>query len=155
LVAALASIDVAARFHSAPKLEMVPETMPASPLEMMTTDERLFADYHGIGLTVGRYPMFFQQQRMNTLGVWRASELAGMRNGIVVRVAGCVIVRQRPGTAKGVSFLSIEDETGIFNVVVMPDIFDAYRLTIVRAAYVLVEGPVQNAASVIHVKVRR
>ena len=110
------------------------------------------ADYRGTGLTVGRHPMYFQRERMNTLGVKRASELAGVRNGIAVRVAGCVVVRQRPGTAKGVSFLSIEDETGIFNVVVMPDIFDRYRLTIVRAPYLLVEGPVQNYSGVIHVK---
>ena len=76
--------------------------------------------------------------------------MAGM-----VRVAGCVIVRQRPGTAKGIMFLSIEDETGIANAVVMPDMFAENRLTLVTESYLLVEGPVQNVDNVIHVLARR
>jgi error-prone DNA polymerase len=116
-----------------PLLEIVPETMPASPLIRMTIDERLSADYLGTGLTVGRHPMYFQRERMDALGVTAASGLAKTANGKIVRVAGCVIVRQRPETAKGVSFLSVEDETGIFNVVVMPEMFEQHRLVIVRS----------------------
>ena len=138
-----------------PLLEMVPETMPESPLAAMTVDERLMADYFGTGLTVGRHPMHFQRERMNALGVVPAKDLAGKRNGAIVRVAGCVIVRQRPGTANGVVFVSVEDETGIFNVIIMPDTFEANRLTIVRAPYLLFEGPLQKYEGVIHVQARR
>jgi error-prone DNA polymerase len=70
-----------------PLLEMVPETMPESPLAAMTVDERLMADYFGTGLTVGRHPMHFQRERMNALGVVPAKDLAGKRNGAIVRVA--------------------------------------------------------------------
>jgi error-prone DNA polymerase len=138
-----------------PLLETVPETQPESPLEAMTIDERLAADYYGTGLTVGRHPMHFQRQRMNALGVIPAKDLARTRNGAIVRVAGCVIVRQRPGTAKGIVFLSVEDETGIFNVIVMPEVFEGNRLTIVRSPYLLVEGPLQKYEGVIHVQARR
>jgi error-prone DNA polymerase len=138
-----------------PLLEMMPETQPESPLMQMTTDERLSADYYGTGLTVGRHPMHFQRDRMNAWGVTPAAELVNRRNGMFVRVAGCVIVRQRPGTAKGIVFLSVEDETGIFNVIVMPDIFETNRLTIVRSPYLLVEGPLQKYEGVIHVQARK
>jgi error-prone DNA polymerase len=121
----------------------------------MTADERLSADYYGTGLTVGRHPMHFQRDRINAWGVTSAAELVNRRNGILVRVAGCVIVRQRPGTAKGIVFLSVEDETGIFNVIVMPDVFEANRMTIVRSPYLLVEGPLQKYEGVIHVQARK
>ncbi len=92
---------------------------------------------------------------MNGMGVTPAAELVNRRNGTLVRVAGCVIVRQRPGTAKGIVFLSVEDETGIFNVIIMPDVFEANRLTIVRSPYLLVEGPLQKYEGVIHVQARK
>jgi len=138
-----------------PLLESVPETEPESPLTQMTTNERLSADYYGTGLTVGRHPMSFHRDRMTEMGVTPAASLVNRRNGMFVRVAGCVIVRQRPGTAKGIVFLSVEDETGIFNVIVMPDIFEANRLTIVRSPYLLVEGPLQKYEGVIHVQARK
>ena len=90
----------------------------------MTIAERLAADYSGTSLTIGRHPMYFRRAEMNELGVTPARDLARVRNGGLVRVAGSVIVRQRPGTAKGIMFLSMEDETGIFNIVVMPDLFE-------------------------------
>jgi error-prone DNA polymerase len=71
-----------------------------------------------------------------------------------VRVAGNVIVRQRPGTAKGIVFLSLEDETGIANVVVMPDVFDRQRAAILSYAWVMVEGEMQNVDRVVHVRAR-
>jgi len=134
-----------------PLLEHVPETAPEAPLEQMSVDERLAADYGGTGLTIGRHPMHFRRGEMNERGVTTARDLAKLWNGRSVKVAGCVIVRQRPGTAKGIAFLSMEDETGIFNVVVMPDLFDRYRLTIVREPYLLIEGKIQNVDGVIHV----
>jgi error-prone DNA polymerase len=138
-----------------PLLEEVPENAPEAPLERMSTLERLRADYHGTSLTIGRHPMHFHREEMTRRGVTTARDLASLRNGRLVKVAGCVIVRQRPGTAKGVVFVSMEDETGIFNVVVMPDVFDEYRLTIVREPYLLIAGKVQNVDGVIHVLARR
>ena len=121
----------------------------------MTIAERLSADYNGTGLTVGRHPMHFLRAEMNELGVTPAKDLAKVPNGGLVRVAGAVIVRQRPGTAKGIMFLSMEDETGIANVVVMPDMFDERRVTLVTEPYLLIEGKVQNVDNVIHVLARR
>jgi error-prone DNA polymerase len=136
-------------------LEEIPETSPEAPLRQMTTAERLAADYEGAGLTVGRHPMYYIRDAMNTAGVTSASDLCKVPNGGMVRIAGCVIVRQRPGTAKGIMFLSIEDETGIANAVVMPDMFAENRLILVSESYLLVEGPVQNVDHVIHVLARR
>jgi len=121
----------------------------------MTTPERLSADYNGTGLTVGRHPMHFLRAEMNELGVTPAKDLSKVPNGGLVLVAGAVIVRQRPGTAKGIMFLSMEDETGIANVVVMPDMFDERRVTLVTEPYLLIEGKVQNVDNVIHVLARR
>jgi error-prone DNA polymerase len=92
---------------------------------------------------------------MDALDVTPAAQLAGIRSGKPVRIAGKVIVRQRPGTAKGIVFLSIEDETAIANAVVMPDVFDANRLLIVSERRRLVEGPIQNVDNVIHVRAMR
>ncbi len=138
-----------------PLLEEVLENAPEDPLRRMTVAERLSADYNGTGLTIGRHPMHFLRAAMNELGVTPAKDLPKVPNGGLVRVAGAVIVRQRPGTAKGILFLSMEDETGIANVVVMPDMFEAYRLTLVTESYLLVEGKVQNVDNVIHVLARR
>jgi error-prone DNA polymerase len=138
-----------------PLLEQISENNPDAPLQQMTIPERLSADYNGTGLTIGRHPMHFLRAAMNELGVTPASDLPKVPNGGLVRVAGAVIVRQRPGTAKGIMFLSMEDETGIANVVVMPDLFDQRRITLVTEPYLLIEGKVQNVDNVIHVLARR
>ncbi len=126
-----------------------------SPLKPMTQDERLRADYHGTGMTVGRHPMAYRREEMNARGVSRAIDLRSMRNGSPVRVAGAVIVRQRPGTAKGFVFLSMEDETGIGNVIVTPDVFGENRLVLVNAAFLFIEGVLQNIDGVVSVKATR
>jgi error-prone DNA polymerase len=138
-----------------PLLEQVPENQLEAPLQQMTVAERLSADYNGTGLTIGRHPMHFLRAAMNDFGVTPAKDLPKVPNGGLVRVAGAVIVRQRPGTAKGIMFLSMEDETGIANVVVMPDLFDERRVTLVTEPYLLIEGKVQNVDNVIHVLARR
>jgi len=138
-----------------PLLEGVPENAPEAPLERMTTPERLHADFTRTGLTVGRHPMQYLRESMNELGVTPARDLAKVPNGGLVRAAGVVIVRQRPGTAKGIMFLSMEDETGISNIVVMPDMFEAHRVTLITEPYLLVEGKVQNVDNVIHVLAKR
>src|SRR5262249_47557321 len=104
-----------------------PETLALNPdpcpLRPMTESERLVADYAGTGLTVGRHPMALRRDELAMRGVLRAIDLRSERNGRRVRVAGMVITRQRPGTAKGFVFLTLEDETGIANIIVRPDLF--------------------------------
>jgi error-prone DNA polymerase len=126
-----------------------------SPLSPMTIEERVNADFRGTGLTIGRHPMAYRREELNKLGVKRAIDLREIRNGVWVRVAGWIIVRQRPGTAKGFLFLSMEDETGIANVIVTPDIFDRNRVVLVNQPLLLIEGPLQNQDNVIHVRARR
>jgi error-prone DNA polymerase len=126
-----------------------------SPLSPMTIEERVNADFRGTGLTIGKHPMAYRREELNKLGIKRAIDLRKIRNGVWVRVAGWVIVRQRPGTAKGFLFLSMEDETGIANVIVTPDIFDQNRAVLVSQPLLLIEGPLQNQDNVIHVRARR
>ena len=126
-----------------------------SPLSPMTIEERVNADFRGTGLTIGRHPMAYRREELNKLGIKRAIDLREIRNGVWVRVAGWIIVRQRPGTAKGFLFLSMEDETGIANVIVTPDIFDRNRVVLVNQPLLLIEGPLQNQDNVIHVRARR
>jgi len=99
--------------------------------------------------------MVYCRDAMKRRGVVRAADLAGIPNGRIVRIAGCVITRQRPGTAKGFVFLSIEDETGIANAIVTPDVFEKNRTVIVQAQFLFVEGRIQNIDNVIHVKAAR
>ena len=131
------------------------EDSRALPLEQMNVDERLAADYAGTGLTVGRHPMFYRRAELRRANVLSAAELHSCRDGEHVRAAGCVIARQRPGTAKGFIFISMEDETGIANVIVTPDIYERNRLTVTRGKFLLVEGALQNQDGVIHVKAAR
>jgi len=133
-----------------PLLEMQEET-GESPLAPMDTEERLWADYRGTGLTIGRHPMAHRRAKMNALGVTRAAELARMPNGRLVRIAGCVIVRQRPGTAKGVIFMTLEDETDIANIIVWRKIFAKNRRTVMSARFLAVRGRLQRAGLVVHV----
>ncbi|HKV46726.1 MAG TPA: error-prone DNA polymerase, partial [Candidatus Acidoferrales bacterium] len=90
-----------------------PKTQSDSPLEPMSTEERLIADFHGTGLTIGPHPLAYHRARLKKHRLRTAIELQSLRNGTPVRIAGSVVVRQRPGTAKGFVFLSMEDETGI------------------------------------------
>lgn len=138
-----------------PLLETLSAADKTSPLPPMTPAERLLADYETAGLTIGPHPMAYCRPALRALGVRRAAELKRLAHGRLVRVAGAVIVRQRPGTAKGFVFLSLEDETGIANVVVDPDTFERYRLVLVEAPFLLVEGVLQNVDGVISVKAAR
>jgi len=127
----------------------------ASPLNKMTTEERLAADYSGTGLTTGPHPMAYCRADLRGQGILSALELLDRATNQFVRVAGCVIARQRPGTAKGFVFLSLEDETGIANIIVTPDFFERERLTITRSRFLRIEGKLQNQDGVIHVKAER
>ena len=125
------------------------------PLSPMTPLERLAADYRITGLTIGAHPMRMHREQMNLLGIIPAADLARIPDGRRVRIAGAVICRQRPGTANGFVFLSLEDETGISNAIVMPDLFDTYKLTIVEEPFLLVEGILQNQRGSASVKAAR
>jgi error-prone DNA polymerase len=134
-----------------PLLEPQEET-GESPLAQMETEERLWADYRGTGLTVGRHPMAHRRAEMDALGVTRAAELPQLPNGRAVRIAGCVIVRQRPGTAKGFVFLSVEDESGIYNVIIDPKTFARCKLVVLIEHFLLIDGALQNVDGVVSVK---
>jgi error-prone DNA polymerase len=138
-----------------PLLEPLEEVGAGSPLMAMNTEERLWADYRGTGLTVGKHPMAHRREEMNALGVKRAIDLPRVRDGRVVRIAGSVIVRQRPGTANGFVFLSMEDETGIMNAIVTPDTFDRYKFEVLGEPFLIIDGVLQNLDGVISVKAAR
>src|SRR5229473_2964724 len=98
-----------------------------SPLAPMTRPERMDADFRGTGLTIGRHPVAYRRAELSELGASRAIDLQQLRDGSAVKVGGWVIVRQRPGTAKGFVFLTMEDETGVANIIITPQLFDKYR----------------------------
>ena len=125
------------------------------PLQPMNSSERLNSDFRGTHLTIGKHPMAFHRENLNALGVIPASQLKFVHNGRDVRIAGCVICRQRPGTAKGLLFLSLEDETGVSNAVVMPDVFDRERATILNNSYLVIDGEMQNIDGVFTVRAAR
>ena len=124
------------------------------PLAPMTPFERLDADYRGAGLTTGPHPMHYLRKPLDALGVLPAAKLEPHPNGKWVKVAGAVITRQRPGTAKGFVFLTLEDETGVSNVVVTPDKFQDNRVLVTSEPFLLVEGVLQKQDGVIHVRAK-
>lgn len=121
----------------------------------MNFEERLVADFHGTGLTVGPHPMAYRRDWLNAMGIRRAIELRDIPNGKRLRIGGCVITRQRPGTAKGFVFLSLEDETGVANAIVTPDLFHQNRLLLTSERFLAIEGILQNQDNVISVKAER
>jgi error-prone DNA polymerase len=146
---------IESEFFASPELQG-PERQASSPepcpLRPMTESERLVADYAGTGLTVGRHPMALRRDELAMRGILRAIDLRTERNGRRVRVAGMVITRQRPGTAKGFVFLTLEDETGIANIIVRPDLFARDRLIVVEEKFLLVEGILQHQDGVVSVR---
>ena len=142
----------AAANPSGPLLENIPELDIKSPLKIMTDEERLVADFRGTGMTVGPHPMAYHRERMKKLGVRTALELARLPGGGKVRTAGAVIARQRPGTAKGFVFLSLEDETGVSNAIINPDLFQQNRLLLSTEQFLLLEGILQNQDGVISIR---
>jgi error-prone DNA polymerase len=141
----LAGTEPSARSDNAP-----PPEFPA-----MSPPEHTLADYATTGVTTGPHLMLHLRERLKRRGILSALELADASDGGWVRAAGVVIVRQRPGTAKGLLFLTLEDETGIANAIVKPELFHANRTLLHRAQILMVEGPLQKHQSVIHVLARR
>ena len=125
-----------------------------SPLAQMTRAERMNADFRGTGLTIGHHPVAYHRAELNKLGACRAIDIQKLRDGTFIKIGGWVIVRQRPGTAKGFVFLTMEDETGVANVIITPQLFDKYRLVLVDQPFLLVSGKLQNQDNVYSVKAR-
>jgi error-prone DNA polymerase len=126
------------------------QTEEESPLQPMTMPERVKADYDAMNLTTGPHPMKLLRQHLPN--IWRATDLASARHGATVQIAGNVICRQRPGTAKGFVFVSLEDETGVSNAIVTPDLFERVRLLITEEPFLVIEGTVQNSENVVLIK---
>ncbi|MGZ5504137.1 MAG: OB-fold nucleic acid binding domain-containing protein, partial [Chthoniobacterales bacterium] len=118
----------------------------------MTMPERVQADYETMSLTTGPHPM--KLLRAELPEAWRAIDLPQARHGSMVQIAGNVICRQRPGTAKGFVFISLEDETGVSNAIVEPDLFEKLRLLITEEPFLIIEGEVQNTDNVVLIKTR-
>jgi intein/homing endonuclease len=130
----------------------LPDPPSPSPLRRMTVEERVVADYEGTSLSIGPHPLALRRRRLAAQGVVRAADLAGRPDGSLVRVAGAVVVRQRPGTAKGFVFLNLEDETGLVNVIVRPQFFARYRPLLTAAPFLLVAGKLQHEDNVVSVR---
>jgi error-prone DNA polymerase len=131
-----------------------PDAGAASPLDELDALGTTLADYRATGLTTGPHVMAHLRPGLRRRGVLSARELRGVPNGRRVRVAGHVIVRQRPGSAKGFCFVTLEDETGTANGVFTPDQFERLRGPLHASPLVEIAGPVQNVDGVIHVRVR-
>jgi error-prone DNA polymerase len=144
-----------ARRPAGPLLSRIDQVEKTSPLSQMTFKERLHADFSGTGLTIGKHPMSFYRPEMNRLGVLQAAELHKLRAGQIVKVAGAVIVRQRPGTANGFLFLSLEDETGVSNIIVSPAMYEHQKSMLVNHPFVIIEGVLQNQEGAISVRAGR
>jgi error-prone DNA polymerase len=134
--------------------ELFGESTELSPLNPMQPVERLAADFETQRLTTGPHPMAYLRKNLDP-DIWRASDLPFGCDGSRIRVAGLAICRQRPGTAKGFVFISLEDETGIANAIVTPPMFERNRLTITQENFLLIEGLLQIRSGVIHVRAEK
>jgi error-prone DNA polymerase len=151
---ALWQVERAVRW-SGPLLDELPESEGESPLEAMNHEERLVADFRATGLTVGPHPMKYRREEMKRMGIYSAADLARLPNGRRLRIGGCVIARQRPGTANGMMFMSLEDETGIANAIIAPDLLQKNRVLLISERFVMVEGILQNQDNVIHIRAEK
>jgi error-prone DNA polymerase len=130
----------------------LPDPPSPSPLRRMTVEERVVADYEGTDLSIGPHPMALRRRGLAAQGVVKAADLERLPDGSPVRVAGAVVVRQRPGTAKGFVFLNLEDETGLMNIIVRPQFFARYRLLLTAEPFLLVAGKLQHEDNVVSVR---
>lgn len=135
--------------------EIAPPNDSTNPLPSMTTAERMLADYRGSGLTLGPHPFALLREQLRLGGVRTAMEIRRMPSGRRVKVAGMVLARQRPGTAKGIVFISLEDESGIVNIIVPSQTFEAQRFVCTSESALWIEGVLQNREGVVHVKAER
>ncbi len=128
---------------------------PAAPLPAMAPEEEVNADYRTVGLSLRSHPVAFRRDRLDQLGVVPTAALAHLANNTLVKVAGIVLLRQRPSTAKEITFVTIEDETGTANLVVRIGTWERYRKIAQHSQAWIVYGRVESKDGVIHVLVRR
>jgi error-prone DNA polymerase len=124
-------------------------------LPLMRKSEHVVHDYAAMSLSLKAHPVQFVREKLEQLHILRTEDLKTHRDGDLVKVAGLVLVRQRPGTAAGICFITIEDETGCANLVVFENLFDQFRKEILQSRLLMVEGKLQVEAEVIHVIVQR
>jgi len=124
-------------------------------LPTMALSEHVVHDYAAMSLSLKAHPVSFVREELDRFHVRPVSALENAKNGDIVKVAGLILVRQRPGTASGICFITIEDETGTSNLVVFQKLFDQYRKEIIQSRLLMVEGQLQREGEVIHVIVRR
>ncbi len=138
-----------------PLLDTVPpqNDEPSPGLERMTEVAEVVADYRHSGLSLKKHPVAFLRPQLDQLRVATAARLASLRHGQLVRVAGLVLVRQRPGTAGGVTFVTLEDETGVANLIVYSTIWDRFHAAASTASMLLATGSLQREGQIIHVLV--
>jgi error-prone DNA polymerase len=124
---------------------------PATVLRPMTEGREVVEDYRTLQLSLRAHPLSFLREELDAMGIVRCAELAHIRDGRNIEVAGVILVRQRPGSAKGVLFVTIEDETGIANGILWPDRFDIYRRQVMSASMIAMRGRLQKEGEVIHI----
>jgi len=151
---ALWQVERAVRKHG-PLFEGIVDFDTESPLSRMSAEERLVSDFHGTGLTTGPHPMAYQRDAIRRMGIHSAIEVKNLPDGREAVVAGCVITRQRPGTAKGLIFMTLEDETGTARVIVKPDFYEKNRAAVLYERFVQISGTIQNRDGVVNVIANR
>ena len=134
------------------------DTIPAEPdpepqvaLQAMTAGRQVVEDYRSVGLSLRRHPVSFLRQDLAARRIVRCADLPAIRDGKRVEVAGIILVRQRPGSARGVLFVTIEDETGHANLILWPSVFEAQRSLVLTASMIACRGKLQKEGEVIHV----
>jgi error-prone DNA polymerase len=127
------------------------------PIDLPAMDDRqeVFADYRTVGLSLKAHPISFFRSELDQLDIAPAARLANLKDGRFVRVAGLVLVRQRPGTAKGITFVTLEDETGVANLIIKMDVWERFYTVARTASAYIASGRLQNQQGVIHVLVSR
>ena len=128
---------------------------PAVALPPMALPEQVVTDYQTLRLSLKAHPMAFLRRSLRDQGFLAAADLAGTRNLQRMKLAGLVLVRQRPGSAKGVCFITLEDETGSANLVVWPKVLETFRKTVMQARLLVVEGRIQREVEIVHVVAER
>ena len=132
-----------------------PACEPDFDLPQMPLGEHVVEDYRALGLSLKTHPAALLRPHLSAQRAIKAEQLSHMANSVRTRVAGLVLVRQRPGTASGVIFMTLEDETGIANIVVWPKMFERFRPEVLGGRLVAIDGPVQSESGVIHVIAER
>ncbi len=141
-----------AMFHGQPAADATGENIA---LPVMSKSEHVVHDYAATSLSLKAHPVHFIREKLDQLHITATDKLATLTNGTLVKVAGLVLVRQRPGTAAGICFMTIEDETGFANLVIFEKLFEKYRKEIIQSRLIMVEGKLQIEGEVIHVIVQR